>query len=78
MNLMGNQVFKSSITSHITSKNAEKQFMFSINSITINFFFFYETCMITGKSYQSYMTLYDYRGKCNSETHHFVDSRVFF
>ena len=26
-------------------------------------FFFYETCMITGKCYKPYMTLYDYREK---------------
>ena len=34
--------------------------------------------MITGKSYKSYMTLYDYREKWISRTHSLVDSGVFF
>ena len=39
----------------------------SVIAVTIRvvynyFYFLYETCMITGKSYKSYMTLYDYRG----------------
>ena len=41
------------------------------------FFFFYETCMITGKTYKSYMTLYDYREKWISKTHRWV-SLVYF
>ena len=39
----------------------------SVITVTIrvvyNYFYsLYETCMITGKSYKSYMVLYDYRG----------------
>ena len=39
----------------------------SVIAVTIRvvynyFYFLYETCMVTGKSYKSYMTLYYYRG----------------
>ena len=42
------------------------------------FTFLYETCMIAGKSYKSYMTLFDYREKWNSKTHRLGDYGVFF
>ena len=35
---------------------------FTIRVVFNDFYFLYETCLITGKSYKSYMTLYDYRG----------------
>ena len=63
MNLMGNQVLKSSITSHITSKNAEKQFTFLLTNLQLIFFSFLKLvwlpgnhtnhiwpCMITGEN----------------------------
>ena len=46
--------------------------------VYIKFTFLYETCMITGKSFKSYMTVYDYRKKRNSGTRRLGDSGVFF